>query len=109
MPSQTMALHGIPLTGSVSLLVPRPTRGAGGGRATGAQSSRQRRMLGPARGGVSGSPRGAYWCARSPSPAAAGRAAGGEQGGGAQRPCDLFKKDRANFRDFLRYFPRFFA
>lgn len=31
MPSQTMALHGIPLTGSVSLLVPRPTRGAGGG------------------------------------------------------------------------------
>lgn len=106
--------HKNPRGGKGTHLVPRSTRGAAGGgraggRATGAKSPRQRRMLGPARGGLSGSPRGAYWSARSPSPAAAWRAAGGEQGGGAQRPFDLFKKDRANFRDFLRYFPRFFA
>lgn len=81
---------------------------AGEGGATGGQSPRQRRMVGPARGGVSGSPRGAYGCARSPSPAGAG-GGGGEQAGGVQRPFDLFKKDRANFRDFLLYFPRFFA
>lgn len=93
-------------------LVPRPMRGGAGGGGGGGG----RRALGPRdrdehsdrRGTGSGSPRGAYWQARSPSPAA-GEGAGGK-GGGAKRPCDLlFKKDRANFRDFLRYFPRFFA
>ena len=73
-------------------------------RATRALSPRVRDGLGPARDG-SGSPRGAYCLARSPSPAAAKGRRRADQGGG-QTPVRFIQKGPD---EFLRFFAVFSA
>lgn len=98
-----MALHGMPLAASVSL--PRAAADERSRRrrrrTTRARPPRQRRMLGPARDGP-GPPRGAYWVARSRSPAAGrGRRRAWARGRG-ETPVRFIQKGPDEF-------PRFFA
>jgi len=105
MPSQIMTLHGIPLAASVSLPRAAADERSRRQRATRALSPRVRDGLGPARDG-SGSPRGAYCLARSPSPAApSGRRRAGVRGRG-QTPVRFIQKGPD---EFLRFFAVFSA
>lgn len=107
MPSQTMALHGIPLTGSVSLLVPRPTRGAGGGGGV-RRAGDGRSVLATETNARTGTRRG-FWVAAGrllvcAIAVAGGRGAGGGRGarGRGATPVRFIQKGPGEF-------PRFFA